>query len=164
MHMPIDVDFQMKEMQREKAHTLDMIGEESEDESVSDIESDESEAGDVEANSLGIDPSEYLQAFSHFTKCFTNKRLLVCDLQGVFNTHTSPPTIELTDPAIHYASAKGRSMVFGRTDKGRSGMNTFFKTHKCNNICKYLHLSAKNKRWDRNWRHESSQSTNFHQG
>lgn len=36
VHMPIDVDFQMKEMQREKA-PLDMMGEESGDESISQI-------------------------------------------------------------------------------------------------------------------------------
>ena len=161
--MPIDVDFQMKEMHREKTQGLDVIGEEeSEDESISDVESEESETGAGTTSSLGIDPSEYLQAFSHFTKCFTNKRLLVCDLQGVFNTGTTPPVIELTDPAIHYASAKGRRMVYGRTDKGKSGMNAFFKTHHCNSICKFLHLSAKNKRWSRDWRRESAQSTNFH--
>jgi hypothetical protein len=54
---------------------------------------------------------------------------MVCDLQGIFNADMIPPTFELTDPAIHYASAKGRWMVFGRTDKGRSGTKAFFKTH-----------------------------------
>ena len=87
---------------------------------------------------------------------------MVCDLQGIFNTAVDPPTIELTDPAIHYASTKGRCMVFGKTDKGRSGMNAFFKTHKCTKICKLLHLSAKNKKWNQDWREESTKQTNFH--
>ena len=51
---------------------------------------------------------------------------MVCDLQGIFNTDMIPPRIEMTDPAIHYASTRGRRMVFGRTDKGKSEMNAFF--------------------------------------
>ena len=102
-----------------------------------------------------------IEAFTHFTYRFTNKRVMVCDLQGIFNTDTNPPTIELTDPAIHYASSKGRRMVYGKTDKGRSGMNAFWKTHKCTNVCKLLHLSAKNRKWSRDWRSESTQRTNF---
>ena len=86
---------------------------------------------------------------------------MVCDLQGVFNTDMVPPTIELTDPAIHYASSRGRRSVFGRTDKGRSGMKAFFSTHKCTYVCKSLHLSARNKQWNRDWRNESAQRTNF---
>ena len=86
---------------------------------------------------------------------------MVCDLQGVYNTDMIPPTFELTDPAVHYGSTKGRRMVFGRTDKGRSGMKAFFKTHKCTPICKMLHLSARNKEWSCDWRYESAQGTNF---
>jgi len=89
---------------------------------------------------------------------------MVCDLQGIFNTDMVPPTFELTDPAIHYASTKGRRVVFGRTDKGKSGMNVFFKTHKCNKLCKYMQLSAKNKKWQRSWRRESAQGHNFAAG
>ena len=86
---------------------------------------------------------------------------MVCDLQGVFNTDMIPPTIELTDPAIHYASSKGRRMMFGKTDKGRSGTKAFFKTHYCTDICKMLHLSSRNKKWNRDWRRESAQRSNF---
>ena len=72
---------------------------------------------------------------------------MMCDRQGVFNTDMIPPTFELTDPAVHYGSNKGRRMVFGRADKGRSGMKAFFKTHKCTPMCTMLHLSAQNKEW-----------------
>mmetsp|Transcript_2536 Transcript_2536/g.3867 ORF Transcript_2536/g.3867 Transcript_2536/m.3867 type:complete len:94 (-) Transcript_2536:4-285(-) len=79
---------------------------------------------------------------------------MVCDLQGVYNTDMTPPMFELTDPSIHYSSARGRRMVYGRTDKGKSGVNSFFRTHRCSNICKFLQLSAKNKKWNRDWRRE----------
>lgn len=97
-------------------------------------------------------PEDYLQAFTHFTYRFTNSKVLVCDLQGIFNQDEQPPTFELTDPAIHYASKTGREMVFGRTDKGKKGIKLFFKTHKCSAICKRLQLSRKNKHWNQRWR------------
>ncbi|KAL7544374.1 hypothetical protein ACHAWF_007757, partial [Thalassiosira exigua] len=174
-HKAVDVDFELKELQRENAQDFDAIAEDEEesddDESLSDMECEGANEQDEEArgrsSNIGIDPSDYArecrcllnytEAFTHFTYRFTNKRVMVCDIQGVFNTHTNPPTLELTDPAIHYASAKGRRMVYGKTDKGRSGMNAFWKTHKCTKICKLLHLSAKNKRWNNNWREESAQ-------
>ena len=68
--------------------------------------------------------SDYLQAFTHFPYLYTNRKVMVCDLQGVYNADASPPTFELSDPAIHYGS-KRRQMVFGRTDKGRKGMQLF---------------------------------------
>ncbi|KAL7511010.1 hypothetical protein ACHAXN_007945 [Cyclotella atomus] len=168
-HMHIDVDFELKQLQKEEAQDLGAIAEgdeDSEEESVSDVESMqdyEHEDAEVHQNPFqDINPSDYLQAFTHFTYRFTNKRVMVCDLQGVFNTDMVPPTIELTDPAIHYASSKGRRMVYGRTDKGKTGMNTFFKTHKCTKICKYLQLSARNKKWQNDWRQESARGMNFH--
>ena len=167
-HMPIDVDFELKELQKEKSENLGAIAEDEEesddDGSISDVESDDSHGYDEvggDSNDNGIDPSDYLKAFTHFTYRFTNKKVMVCDLQGIFNIDMVPPTIEMTDPSIHYTSTRGRRMVFGRTDKGKSGTNAFFRTHKCTKICKYLHLSAKNKKWGQVWRHESAQSTNF---
>lgn len=174
-HIALDVDFELKQLQKERKVVVDLgaITEEDEeeeedsddDESVSDVDSDsrieeeeaEEDAGvDVAITSKKeLNPSDYLQAFTHFTYRYTSRKVLVCDLQGVFNTDMTPPTFELTDPAIHYASTKGRRMVFGRTDKGPTGMRNFFNTHKCTTICKYLELSAKNKKWKGNWRQES---------
>ena len=112
-------------------------------------------------------PSDYLQAFSHFTYMFTNRKLLVCDLQGVYNTDIVPqPMYELTDPAIHYddnnnnrgsttysdSSRIGRRILdFGRTDKGCKGIQEFFKTHKCTCICKMMQLCKKDTNWTKNW-------------
>lgn len=124
-HMPIDVDFELKQLQKQQSNDLGAIAEGDEDSeggSVSDVESIEAqeyETGEVNPEVIqGINPSDYLQAFTHFTYSYTSKRVMVCDLQGVFNTDAVPPTIEMTDPAIHYASSKGRRMVYGRTDKG----------------------------------------------
>eukprot|EP00804_Cyclotella_cryptica_P004564 CCRYP_006898-RB/>CCRYP_006898-RB protein AED:0.05 eAED:0.05 QI:2166/0.8/0.66/1/0.6/0.16/6/373/438 len=139
-HMPIDVDFELRQLQKEEATNLGAIeeGDEcSDDDSISDVETSSSgdEVGGYQT-STEINPSEYLQAFTHFTYRFTNKRVMVCDLQG-------------------------RRMVYGRTDKGQTGMNAFFKTHKCTKICKYLELSAKNKKWQRDWRQDCAQGMNF---
>jgi hypothetical protein len=197
-HIPIDVDFELKEIQRETNQKLGALAEGDEDtddeDSLSDLESDANDkAREVNSrNNNAIDPSDYLrefrnldivsviafatllflrcilfapfisaEAFTHLTYRFTRGRVMVCDLQGVFNTDIIPPTFELTDPAIHYTSSKGRRMVYGRTDKGRSGTKAFFASHHCTKICKILHLSAHNKMWSREWRQESTQSTNF---
>lgn len=169
---PLDVDFELKQLAQEQgqagiAHNLGAITEEDEEsddeDSLSDIEDDtrdRDEASAHDATELGIQPSDYLQAFTHFTYRYTNKRVMVCDLQGVFNTDKSPPTFELTDPALHYASNTGRRMVYGRTDNGKSGMNSFFKTHKCTKICKFLRLSAKNKKWNKDWRRDFERRKN----
>jgi hypothetical protein len=66
-----------------------------------------------------VDPDHIPQAFSHFTHRYSNRKLLVCDLQGVFNADTIPPTYVLTDPVIHYKSSIGRKNTFGRTDCGK---------------------------------------------
>merc|ERR1712003_307780 len=72
---------------------------------------------------------------------------MVCDLQGVYNSDMIPPVFELTDPAIHYKSKSGKSNVFGRTDAGEAGMDLFFKTHRCSQVCKWMQLSRKLKNW-----------------
>ena len=168
VHAPLDVEFELKQLEKdeEASKFLGAITEEDEEEEEEDSADDNTTLSDADTNNLErhadkvdenhheslpehgikmIKPSDYLQAFTHFTYRYTNKKAMVCDLQGIFNTDMCPPTFELTDPAIHYESIRGRRMVFGRTDKGKSGMKAFFNTHKCNKICKYLQLSAKNK-------------------
>jgi hypothetical protein len=78
--------------------------------------------------------------------------LLVCDLQGIYDEDIH--TFELSDPAIHYRSSQGSSkrMVYGRTDKGQSGVQLFFNSHKCTGICKILELSQKKTKWKKEWR------------
>lgn len=94
------------------------------------------------ASAILIQPADIPQAFSHFTYRHTQRKMLVCDLQGVYNEACSPPLFELTDPVIHFKSSSGRSNVFGRTDQGHKGIQSFFKTHKCSALCHAL-----NKTW-----------------
>ena len=62
----------------------------------------------------------------------------MCDLQGVLDLSSETPCFELTDPVIHYRSISGRKNVFGRTDRGQKGINSFYKTHKCSDLCEAL--------------------------
>jgi hypothetical protein len=119
--------------------------EKDEDENEEDEDEDEDNLARMERVTISlsksnkkIDPNHIPQAFSHFTYHYSNRKLLVCDLQGVFNAGTSPPTYELTDPVIHYKSSIGRKNTFGRTDCGKQGVNDFFRSHICNPLCKLV--------------------------
>eukprot|EP01001_Neometanema_parovale_P008239 NODE_4518_length_1053_cov_26.355914_g4316_i0.p1 GENE.NODE_4518_length_1053_cov_26.355914_g4316_i0~~NODE_4518_length_1053_cov_26.355914_g4316_i0.p1 ORF type:complete len:261 (+),score=23.63 NODE_4518_length_1053_cov_26.355914_g4316_i0:60-842(+) len=70
------------------------------------------------------------QAFSHFTYAHTKGAMLVVDIQGVGDLYT--------DPQIHCEGP-----IFGKnlSNLGRKGMESFFGTHQCNAICRYLSLS-----------------------
>ena len=72
------------------------------------------------------------QAFSHFSYWATGRKRLICDLQGVFDDGKN--LLYLSDPVIH-CDNRGKSYkdpcIAGRTDRGRTGMALFFKTHKC---------------------------------
>jgi X-X-X-Leu-X-X-Gly heptad repeat protein len=65
---------------------------------------------------------------------------LVCDLQGSYDTKAN--VFSLTDPCILYAhTQKGTTeKMYGRTDRGRTGMLDFFDTHTCNALCRHLAL------------------------
>ncbi len=76
--------------------------------------------------------------FSYFSYSQSGRKYLVCDLQGVLDESSETPCFELTDPVIHYRSISGRKNVFGRTDRGQKGINSFYKTHKCSDLCKAL--------------------------
>ena len=78
------------------------------------------------------------QAFSHFSYIFSKRKFLVCDLQGVLSTDTDEPLLELTDPVIHYSEMTNRD-DYGRTDRGQQGIDDFFRSHKCSNLCHMLH-------------------------
>ena len=82
--------------------------------------------------------SDVPQAFSHFSYRESDRKMLVCDLQGVLDDSNSVkryPVFELTDPVIHYMSASGRKSTYGRTDRGKKGMKAFWKTHVCSPLC-----------------------------
>jgi len=150
VRVPLDVERELARLALGPASNPLLIIEEDSDEE-EDEESISGEESEISWNiPNAVRPTDYLQAFTHFTYLYTNKKVMVCDLQGVFNTDLTPPTFELTDPVIHYSS-KHRNLVFGRTDKGRSGMELFFKTHKCTKVCEHMKLSKKNPQWRRQW-------------
>ena len=96
-------------------------------------------------------PSDYLQAFTHFTHGYTNHEVMVCDLQGVYDEEAIPPTIELTNPAIHCAARTSRETINGRADLGVRGMGLFFKTHECTGICNHVLHDSVNNSWRTQW-------------
>ncbi|XP_062513152.1 alpha-protein kinase vwkA-like [Corticium candelabrum] len=79
----------------------------------------------------------FASAFSHYTWHKTNGRELVCDLQGV----RKGDSYELTDPAIH-----SLNRLYGMTDLGQRGMDAFFDSHQCNELCYGLSLPAGHRR------------------
>ena len=93
---------------------------------------------------LSFTAADIPQAFSHFSHLFSRRKMTVCDLQGVLDADCSPPLYRLTDPVIHYSSSRGRTNVFGRTDRGRKGVSSFFRTHTCSALCRAL-----NREWVR---------------
>lgn len=67
-----------------------------------------------------------LQAFAHFTWCYSSGELVVGDMQGV----RTPQNYLLTDPVIH-----STNQLFGDRDQGQAGIETFFQEHVCNDLC-----------------------------
>jgi hypothetical protein len=62
---------------------------------------------------------------------------MVCDIQGVCDGDA----YRYTDPAIHSTKHKGR---YGRTDRGQDGIEKFYLTHECNEVCEKLGLPMRN--------------------
>eukprot|EP01129_Flabellula_baltica_P014042 TRINITY_DN664_c0_g1_i3.p1 TRINITY_DN664_c0_g1~~TRINITY_DN664_c0_g1_i3.p1 ORF type:complete len:365 (-),score=74.06 TRINITY_DN664_c0_g1_i3:28-1122(-) len=71
------------------------------------------------------------QTLSHFSWIYSNKTLLMVDLQGINNK-----SYTLTDPAIHSTNPRR----FGGTNLGERGFTHFFETHACNTVCIELGL------------------------
>ena len=64
--------------------------------------------------------------------------------QGVWNADDG---FMLTDPVVHYVSSTGKRHKNGATDRGKEGVQNFFKTHKCGPLCKRLGLEARKGRF-----------------
>jgi len=75
-----------------------------------------------------------VQAFSHWTHHISGEKLMVTDCQGCFDAARN--AFELTDPAVHSVSL----LAYGGTNMGTKGFERFFKTHRCNDVCRALRL------------------------
>ena len=77
--------------------------------------------------------TQALEAFTHYTYHKSGGSLIVCDLQGRYRYdryNRSRCRFELTDPAIC-----SRKRVYGPTDLGEKGIESFFHNHVCNKFC-----------------------------
>lgn len=74
----------------------------------------------------GAEWAHAMQALSHFSYDVSGGELLLCDLQGGVGNAGAV----LTDPAIC-----SRDREYGATDLGVSGIDLFFREHKCRNFC-----------------------------
>jgi len=72
--------------------------------------------------------SDIANAFSHFTFDKSNRKILICDIQGVGSY--------FTDPQIHTASGKG----FGVGNLGATGIKAFLLRHQCGPACRQVGL------------------------
>ena len=93
---------------------------------------------------IHITPSEVAQAFSHFSYHFSGEKCLICDLQGSYDNVGK--MFYFTDPVIHYYDKQNcnKKHVFGRTDRGREGFESFLGTHCCNALCDLVTKGLKN--------------------
>eukprot|EP01032_Pedospumella_encystans_P024790 gene24790-28021_t len=80
---------------------------------------------------------EAVQAFSHWTHHVSGGRLMITDCQGCFDAARN--AFVLTDPAVHCVSL----LAYGGTNMGAKGFERFFKTHRCNDICRALELTGR---------------------
>jgi hypothetical protein len=85
------------------------------------------------------DVEDVPQVFSHYTYEASERKKLVCDIQGVWNKVDG---YILTDPVVHTIS-NNHCHKMGRTDKGQTGIDCFFETHVCGPLCKKLGLETR---------------------
>eukprot|EP00121_Abeoforma_whisleri_P009327 Awhi_evm1s8574 len=81
------------------------------------------------------------QAFTHWSYVYTQRELLICDLQGIFEAESVPPLFRMTDPVIHTGDKNRNDRPFGATDRQGKGISDFFRTHICNPLCDLLQLA-----------------------
>jgi hypothetical protein len=93
-------------------------------------------------NALYVDQEAepILLAFIHWTWHVTDGYMMVCDIQGIETKKDEITEFVLTDPCLHCKDVT-RYTSASSTNLGESGMDMYFKTHKCNHICKQLKLN-----------------------
>ena len=74
-----------------------------------------------------------MEAFTHYTYHKMGGQMIVCDIQGRYrhNRYSKAKSrFELGDPAIC-----SRRRMYGPTDLGEKGIESFFANHSCNEFC-----------------------------
>jgi Alpha-kinase family len=134
---------------------LDTIEEESEDEDSPRHDYHENEIFDrnelrphKHCHYTRVRVEDFPQAFSHFSYEKSKERLMVVDLQGVFQVNADGTRAYiLTDPALHKRRTRPQGKVrlgdLGRTDRGEKGMRAFWDSHVCTDACSLLGLIQK---------------------
>lgn len=86
---------------------------------------------------------DLLIAFSHFSFCASEGKLIIVDIQGWTSKEKGGQTY-LTDPQIHTMDKKG----YGTANRGKDGFVKFWTEQhpSCNDICVMLGLDAKRPR------------------
>lgn len=85
------------------------------------------------SNDEDQDDIDAMTAFTHYTYHKSGGSLIVCDLQGRYRYDrykSNRRRFELTDPAIC-----SRRRLYGPTDLGEKGIESFFARHRCNKFC-----------------------------
>jgi hypothetical protein len=75
-----------------------------------------------------------MAAFTHYSYHESGGQLIICDIQGRYKNdrHDKKKSrFELGDPAIC-----SRHRLYGPTDLGEKGIDSFFSNHVCNEFCK----------------------------
>ncbi|XP_026996995.2 transient receptor potential cation channel subfamily M member 6 isoform X1 [Tachysurus fulvidraco] len=78
---------------------------------------------------------EMVLAFSHWTYEYTERELLVLDLQGVGAELTEPSVIRAID------NSSSRDLMFGTTSLDEDAVRSFVHNHTCNSCCRKLGLT-----------------------
>lgn len=82
--------------------------------------------------------SDSVLAFSHYTYEKSNRCLMVTDLQGCWcQSPAGKKQFTLSDPMIH----SDKYLLRSPGNFGKKGAAAFFKTHKCNDVCRALGLN-----------------------
>lgn len=95
--------------------------------------------GDEVVQLKRLDPCEVAQTFSHYSFVYSQREMLVVDLQGTVISESQRTVLKLTDPAIHTGWWRNkRYKRLSHTDKGETGIGKFFEHHECNALCGVL--------------------------
>ncbi|KAJ6250825.1 kinase [Anaeramoeba flamelloides] len=77
-------------------------------------------------------PYSTLYSLCHFSYFFTQKRIMLGDLQGVDHI--------LTDPVVHSSDCEENTTPFNSADFCEEGIEEFFNVHICSRTCRNLKL------------------------